>query len=201
MTNQTKITIIILCLASNTFGGGYAVSKDCPPLFFKDGDSPPMTKCETLTDYLEVCCIKTIKLMFDNNTLSKYEEYYFSLHKRATKKPIAKPYHESINKWMIMKRPMMNALKRKWKDFIVWFIESQGYSNLRIDKCEIVFNTVYETHRRHDNDNSCPKFIIDGLVESGFLIDDDSKHLILLSLKSSVDEIHPRTEIYVKIKE
>lgn len=143
--------------------------------------------------------IKTIKLVFDRDTLSEYEKYYFSIHKRATKKPIEKPYHESINKWMIMKRPMMNALKRRWKDFIVWFIENQGYSNLHIEQCELYFNTIYETHRRHDNDNSCPKFIIDGLVESGFIVDDDNKHITLLSLQSSVDNLNPRTEITVKI--
>ena len=30
-----------------------------------------------------------------------------------------------MNQWMIMKRPMMNALKQKWKDFIKYIIESE----------------------------------------------------------------------------
>ena len=59
-----------------------------------------------------------IKLVIDNDILSQYEAYYFMIHPKASKKPIAHPYHESINVWMIMKRPMMNALKQKWKDFI-----------------------------------------------------------------------------------
>ena len=59
--------------------------------------------------------INTIKLTIDNNTLSEYEKYYFKHHPRASKKPISNPYHESINTWMIMKRPMMNALKQKLK--------------------------------------------------------------------------------------
>ena len=46
-----------------------------------------------------------------------------------------------------MKRPMMNALKQKWKDFICWFIDNQGYSNLHIEKCEMEFITYYKTNR------------------------------------------------------
>ena len=78
----------------------------------------------------------SIKLIIDNDVLNQYEAFYFTIHKKASKKPIAHPYHESINTWMIMKRPMMNALKQKWKDFIVWFVRAQGYANLRIEKCK-----------------------------------------------------------------
>lgn len=139
--------------------------------------------------------------MIDNNTLSEYEKYYFKLHPKAKKKPIDKPRHPSINSWMIMKRPMMNALKQKWKDFILWFIDNQGYTNLHIEKCEMKFITYFETNRRHDVDNSAPKFILDGLAESGFIVDDDSKHLTSLTLEVGVDKENPRTEIEVYIKE
>ena len=98
-----------------------------------------------------------------------------------------------------MKRPMMNALKQKWKDFGVWFIEDQGYTNLRIDQCEMIYTTYYQTHRRHDTDNSVPKFFTDSLVESGFIVDDDFRHLRSLTLKCDVDPDRPRTEILVKI--
>lgn len=100
-----------------------------------------------------------------------------------------------------MKRPMMNALKQKWKDFIVWFINDRGYSNLRIEKCELVFTAYYPNLRRHDTDNSTPKFIIDGLVESGMIIDDDCAHILSLTLKCGVDTERPRTEILFKIYE
>lgn len=142
---------------------------------------------------------KNIKLIIDNRVLEEYEKYYFSIHTRATKKPIKNPYHESINKWMIMKRPMMNSLKQKWKDFIIWFVESQGYANLRIDMCEVFVKTYYSNNRRHDNDNSVPKFILDGLVDGGLIIDDDSKHLTKLTLQCFSDIDNPRTEIHIKI--
>lgn len=142
-----------------------------------------------------------IKLVIDNNILSEYEKFYFKKHPKAYKRPIENPWHPLMNQWMIMKRPMMNALKQKWKDFIKWFIENQGYSNLLIEKCEMTFTTYYKTNRRHDVDAACPKFILDGFAESGFIIDDDCKHVTSLLLNCYVDKENPRTEIIVEILE
>ena len=142
---------------------------------------------------------KEIVLTIDNDVLEKYEKYYFSIHTRAKTKPISQPYHQSVNVWMIMKRPMMNALKQKWKDFVCWFVEEQGYTNLHIEKCEITQIVYYPNHRRHDADNSVPKFILDGLVLSGMIIDDDSEHITKLTLECETDIEHPRTELHIKI--
>lgn len=140
-----------------------------------------------------------ITIIIDRKTIKKYSDYYFSIHARATKPPIKTPYHESINQWMIMKRPMMNALKQKWKNFIIWLVEEKGYSNLRIEKCEITQTVYYPNNRRHDIDNSVPKFILDGLVESGMIIDDDCTHITKLILICSVDIHNPRTVLEIKI--
>nr|DAV97552.1 MAG TPA: Endodeoxyribonuclease RusA [Caudoviricetes sp.] len=137
--------------------------------------------------------------MIDNSTLEEYEKYYFKQHPRASKKPIDKPRHPLMNQWMIMKRPMMNALKQKWKDFTKYIVESQGYSNLHIEKCEMKFVTYYDTNRRHDCDATCPKFILDGFADSGLIIDDDCKHLTKLTLECFVDKENPRTEITINI--
>ena len=98
-----------------------------------------------------------------------------------------------------MKRPIMNALKQRWKDFIKWFVEEQGYTNLRINKCEISQKVYYPNNRRHDTDNSVPKFILDGLVEGGMVVDDDSEHITKLTLECATDIKHPRTELHIKI--
>lgn len=143
--------------------------------------------------------IQVIKLVIDNTALEEYEKVYFAEHPRAKKKPIAQPYHESINKWMIMKRPQMNALKQSWKQFIAWIIEHSEYRDVRIEQCELKFVTYYGTARRHDIDNGCPKFIIDGLCENGFIIDDDSKHITSLTMQCFVDVDNPRTEIEVYV--
>lgn len=145
--------------------------------------------------------IQNIALVIDNDVLDKYAEYYFSIHPKAKKKPIQHPYHESINFWMIMKRPAMNCLKQKWKDFIKWFVNEQGYANLHIEKCEICQTIYYQTNRRHDLDNTVPKFVLDGLVESGMVVDDDSKHITKLTLQCGVDGERPRTELLFTVQE
>ena len=83
----------------------------------------------------------------------------------------------------------------------MWFIEDQGYTNLRIDQCEMIYTVYYPNNRRHDADNSVPKFFQDSLVESGFVVDDDSTHIRSLTLRCEVDKKRPRTEIIVKILE
>ena len=133
--------------------------------------------------------------------MDRYNQYYFSQHPRAKKKQIEHPYHPSVNIWSIKPRIQMNAMKQSWKDFIIWFIKEQGYSNLHIEKCEMKFTTYYKTNRRHDIDNGCPKFILDGLSESGFIIDDDSKHITSLTMECYVDKDNPRTEIEIKVLE
>lgn len=142
---------------------------------------------------------KEILLQIDNDAITRYEQHYFSIHTRAKKKPIPHPYHQSINVWMIMKRPAMNALKQQWKDFIRYFVEEQGYANLHINKCEISQVVYYPNNRRHDTDNSVPKFILDGLVESGMIVDDDSQHITKLTLECKTDLQNPRTELHIKI--
>lgn len=138
---------------------------------------------------------KELVLVIDESAIERYTEHYFELHPRAQKRPIAHPYHESINTWMIMKRPMMNALKQKWKDFICFFVEEQGYANLHIEQCEIHQTVYFPNNRRHDPDNYIPKFVMDGLVESGMIVDDDSTHITKLTLQCFTDREHPRTEL------
>jgi len=138
-------------------------------------------------------------IVIDNETISRYEEHYFKLHPRAKKPPIARPYHESINEWMIMHNQALNNLKQKWKDFIYWVVNEEGHSNLGIDNCVITHTVYFPTNRRHDNDNTVPKFILDGLVVSGMLVDDDSLHVRKLILTCGVDKEHPRTELHIEL--
>lgn len=140
-------------------------------------------------------------LMIDEDDIEKYAQHYFREHPRARKYPIANPYHPSINEWMIMQRPEMNGTKQKWKDFMVWLVHSQGYANLRIEKCDIEVFTYYRTNRPHDPDNSVPKFILDGLVEAEMIIRDDHRHVLSLKLQCGVDRDNPRTEIKIIVKE
>lgn len=138
-----------------------------------------------------------MKLILDNEVLLKYEQYYFEQHPRAHKKPIPKPYHPSINEWFIKKRPELNALKQKWKDFIVWWIKDLGYEDKKLNKVKMTFTVYFPTHMRHDVDNQVPKFILDGFVEAGLIPDDDEEHLTELTLRTGYDKNNPRTEILI----
>lgn len=138
------------------------------------------------------------KLVLDNTVLDNYNTYYFDRYPKRKKVPIEHPYHPSINTWFILKRPQMNALKQQWKDFIIWWINDLGLNNERLDNFKVKIIVYFNTKRRHDVDNQVPKFILDGFTESGFIIDDDEKHLKELTICTGYDKDNPRTEIYIE---
>lgn len=138
-----------------------------------------------------------IILTIDNSILEKYNSYYFKKYPKRKKKPIESPTHPSINKWMIMRRPMMNALKQVYKEFIVWFVEEQGLTNKKINKCTMTFISYFKTKIRKDCDNTVPKFILDGMADAQLIVDDDSLHLTSLTLQCGYDKENPRTEIII----
>ena len=140
-----------------------------------------------------------IKLVIDEKTLKDYNNFYFEKYPKRRVPPISKPTHPSVNTWFILKRPQLNALKQKWKNFIVWFVESQGLSELNIQNCTMECISYLKTKIRADCDNMCPKFLIDGLVEARFVVDDDYKHIHSLTLKIGYDKFRPRTEILITI--
>ena len=113
------------------------------------------------------------KLILDQHIIDEYADFYFSQHPRARKKPIERPMHPTINTWMILPRIQMNALKQKWKDFGVWWINKLGYENLKLEKFEMTFITYMPSKRRADPDNTSPKFLLDSFSEAGFICDDD----------------------------
>lgn len=143
--------------------------------------------------------MEVIKLILDQSVLDRYTEYYFQQHPKAKKIPIDHPYHPSINAWCILPRIQMNALKQRWKDFGVWWITDLGYNKMFLDSFSITITVFFNTKRRHDVDNQCPKFLLDSFTESGLIVDDDDKHLHSLTLKTGYDEDNPRTEIEILI--
>lgn len=138
-----------------------------------------------------------ITIVIDREIVGEYTKHYFANHPRAKKPPIASPTHPSINQWMVLQRQAMNTLKQKWKDFSSWVVEREGHSGLMIEQCTIEVITYYERRIRHDADNYVPKFILDGFVEAGLLVDDDDNHVRRLVLGCEYDKTWPRTEITI----
>lgn len=144
---------------------------------------------------------KSIILTIDQQTLDLYTKYYFLEHPRAKKIPIEKPWHPSINTWMILPRIQMNALKQKWKEFVKFWVKINKMDNRQLDDFDLIVTVFFNTKRRHDVDNQIPKFILDGLTEAGAIVDDDEKHLHSLTLKTGYDKENPRTEFEFIIHE
>lgn len=144
---------------------------------------------------------KILTIIIDNDCLEKYNHYYFKEHPRARKFPIKSPQHPSINTYTRMTFQAANTLKQKWKDFIIWLVEDLGYSGLLIKKCEIFYKTYFFQNRRHDLDNLSPKYILDGFVEAGLIVDDDSEHIVRLITECDIDKGNPRIEFTIKILE
>lgn len=138
------------------------------------------------------------KITISKEDVDEYAKEYFKQHPKAHKMPIEHPYHPSINTWFVMKRPQMNVLKQKWKDFTIWIVKKNGLENLKLKSFSMKFVTYMPTKRRIDLDNTVPKFILDGFVEGGFIVDDDSTHLKSLELCAGYDKYFPRTEIYIE---
>lgn len=142
---------------------------------------------------------KQIKITIDRTTIERYEYFYFKRHSRAKNPPIKAPQHPSINTYTRMGFQAANNLKQQWKAFIVWVMDDLGLSGTMIEKCEIVYRTWFFQNRRHDLDNISPKYILDGFVEAGFIVDDDSEHIVKLTLECGVDKENPRIEFLVNI--
>ena len=66
-------------------------------------------------------------------------------------------------------------------------------------KSNFTYTTYFKTDRRHDLDNISPKFILDGFVEAGLIVDDDYKHIESLTIKCGIDKENPRMEFLIEI--
>lgn len=127
-----------------------------------------------------------IVIEFTEELLNEWTSIYMKKHPRARKPPLETPAQPSLNKWAILRRPMMNAQKQRYKDFVKFVVEHYGLKDLGISECKCRFITYRKTKRRIDLDNTSPKFILDGLTAecSGVLVDDGIdciQELILLA--------------------
>ena len=85
--------------------------------------------------------------------------------------------------------------KKKWARIIQLFCVPRPREPLKKSKVTIIY--YFKDRRRRDPDNYSGKFILDGLVRSGIIID-DSFDCIDLYLRGDVDKNNPRTEILIE---
>lgn len=130
-----------------------------------------------------------ISIKFTEELLEEWiNKVYFKKHPKAKNKPINSAVHESLNTWTIMRRPMANSLKQKWKEFGKFVAEKNGLLDLGIKKCKckyIAHKSYVNSKKRMDCDNIVPKFILDSLTAeaTGVLVDDSCDCIEELTIK------------------
>ena len=65
------------------------------------------------------------------------------------------------------------------------------------ERALVTVTYYFPTKARHDADNYCGKFLLDGLTKSGVIADDDLKHISVM-IHGAYDKENPRTEIAVE---
>lgn len=84
--------------------------------------------------------------------------------------------------------------KQQW----AWYIRSFAkYQGKPIEKAVVKITYYFKDKRRRDPDNYAGKFILDGLVDAGILVDDSFNNIELV-LRGKWDKKKPRTEIEIK---
>jgi crossover junction endodeoxyribonuclease RusA len=89
--------------------------------------------------------------------------------------------------------------KKRWGDIVGWeIIRQRVRPSQPLSKARVTLNYYFKSKRRTDPDNNTGKFLLDGLVESGILVDDSFDHIELNIRKGGVDKHNPRVEIMIE---
>lgn len=104
----------------------------------------------------------------------------------------------SLNKYMGRKNEWdYRAEKTRWTRAVLYAARAaKDRPEQPLEKAEVVIDYFFRTAVRHDADNYCGKFLLDGLTKAKVIVDDDFAH-ISLTVHGHVDSQKPRTEITV----
>lgn len=78
--------------------------------------------------------------------------------------------HPSLNRWTNWHYTKKHQVKKDWEDEICLLLIK--YKKLQLEKAKVRI-IYYTPNYQSDRDNYTPKFIMDGLVKSGLLADDN----------------------------
>ena len=86
--------------------------------------------------------------------------------------------------------------KKRWTEAVMWAAAGQRPKE-PYPLADVKILYYFPSRRRHDADNYCGKFLLDGLTKAGIIVDDDFAH-IRLGVAGAVDAAEPRTIITVE---
>ena len=104
----------------------------------------------------------------------------------------------SLNKYMGRKNEWdYRAEKTRWTRAVLYAAKaSKDRPERPFENALVRIDYFFRTAVRHDADNYCGKFLLDGLTKAKVIVDDDFAH-ISLTVHGHVDQKNPRTEITV----
>lgn len=98
-------------------------------------------------------------------------------------------------------RIVQNQYKQAWADFVIWASKQYKFDNWDLEHARITVSWFWRDSRRRDIDNAafCLKFILDGLVKAGTIVDDKFGMIeIVLDCNHNIDKNNPRTEFLIE---
>jgi Holliday junction resolvase RusA-like endonuclease len=104
----------------------------------------------------------------------------------------------SLNQWSRMHWAKAAKIKKQWENDILYvFLASKAKGVFPLEKARITIKYYFSTNRRRDADNLNLKFILDGLVKAGIIVDDSTKVIGQVITEWGVDKNDPRVEIEI----
>lgn len=88
--------------------------------------------------------------------------------------------------------------KKEAAEPILWLVRQQNIPQL--DRVNVTVTWFAPDARRRDSDSLGPyvKAVLDALVESGVLKDDDSRYVLQTTMRTVIDREHPRIETRIE---
>ncbi|PTM58360.1 hypothetical protein [Desmospora activa] len=103
----------------------------------------------------------------------------------------------SLNQMRNMHYYKLNRVKREWARLIS-IVSAARRPSKPFERVVVTLTYHFPDKRRRDPDNYSGKFIMDALVDMGFLIDDSFDHVELRHRKGESDKHNPRVIITIE---
>lgn len=109
--------------------------------------------------------------------------------------PVSMPSLNAWSRWhWTQKRGFLNGLT----DAVRLLVLEKCPSCSPLGKCEVQIVHYFRVRRRRDQDNACPKFLLDALRHAGLIQDDNAEACVILPPRFEVDRTAWRTEVEVR---
>ena len=104
----------------------------------------------------------------------------------------------SLNEWSRMHWAKAARLKKQWEHDVYYCAYSvRPKTPIKFAKVKITY--FFKTNRHRDIvDNYSPKFLMDGIVKAGVLVDDRTEYVGIPELVPDFDKDNPRVEIEIE---